>query len=249
MLAAAAVLAAAPAIGENTTPSGAPSAWPRPVMDQHTFGGLFLDRLEYGGGGDGDNLLWDAQGWVGGDLRKLWVKTEGDGPAGESPEASELQLLYDRTITRYWDLQTGVRYDVRYHGRDTGYAVLGVQGLAPQWLQTDAAAFLSEDGDLSFRTEVEYDLLVTQWQKRQRLVLQPRLEVNVSASDNSDLGVGRGLGSTEVGLRLRYEITRELAPYVGVRWERLYGNTGNLARSAGTPVSRSWVVVGIRAWF
>ncbi len=223
----------------------APGALAGEGMGDQQYAMFLMDRLEYGDSDDGDSYLWDAQGWYGGDYAKVWFKTEGEAPAGESPEVAELQVLYDRTFSPFFSWQAGARYDVRSDGDDdTAYAALGVQGLAPQWFEIDAALFVSEDGDVSLRGEAEYDLLLTQ-----RLVLQPRVEVNVSASDVPELGVGSGLGSTEMSLRLRYEVRREIAPYIGVRWERLYGDTRDLTRAGGEPTSTTSFVVGIRAWF
>lgn len=235
-------LTAGMAVADN--PAGAPEDWPMPLMDDSPFGLILLDRLEYGDSDDGNSRLWDAQGWYGGDYNKLWVKTEGEGATGESLEAAETQLLYNRTFSPFWGWQTGVRYDVRPGEKDVAHAVFGLQGLAPQWFETDVALFLSDEGDVSLRGEFEYDLLLTQ-----RLKLQPRLEFNAYAQDIPERNLGSGLGNTEAGLRLRYEIRRELAPYIGVRWERLYGETRDMARAAGGDPSRTSLVVGIRAWF
>nr|MDA3935214.1 copper resistance protein B [Gammaproteobacteria bacterium] len=147
-----------------------------------------------------------------------------------------------RAISPFWGVQVGLRYDIEPH--DTAHAVLGVQGLAPYWLETDMAMFISDEGDVSFRGEFEYDLLLTQ-----RLVLQPRLEINASANDVPERGLGSGINNTEAGLRLRYEIRREFAPYIGVRWTRKYGETRAIARALGEPKSDTALVLGIRAWF
>jgi copper resistance protein B len=214
------------------------------MMGERPFWMVMLDRFEYGDSDDGDNRLWDAQAWYGGDYNKLYFKTEGEGNTGEALETAELQLLYDRLIAPFWSLQAGVRHDVRPSAADVSYVAFGVQGLAPQWFETDVAAYVSEDGDVSVRGEFEYDLLLTQ-----RLVLQPRLEINASLDDAPELGIANGLNSTEVGLRLRYEMRREFAPYVGVRWERLYGDTRDLASAEGEPLSKTSLIIGVRAWF
>lgn len=225
-------------------PTGAPAEWGMPLMDDQNFWMLLVDRLEYGDSDDGDSRLWDAQAWYGGDKHKLYFTTEGEGATGEALEEAEFQLLYDRMIAPFWSLQGGVRHDVRPSAEDVSYATFGVQGLAPQWFETDLAAYLSDDGDVSVRGEFEYDLLLTQ-----RLVLQPRLEVNASLDDVPRLGIASGLTSTEAGLRLRYEISREFAPYLGVRWERLHGDTRDFARAEGEPLSKTSFVIGLRAWF
>lgn len=241
---AAACLATSPTLAAEHSPTGAPADWVMPMMGDQPFWMVLLDRFEYGDSNDGDSRLWDAQAWYGGDYNKLYFKTEGEGNTGEALETAELQVLYDRLIAPFWSLQAGVRHDVRPSAADVSYATVGVQGLAPQWFETDLAAYVSEDGDVSLRAEFEYDLLLTQ-----RLVLQPRLEINASLDDVPELGLASGLNGTEAGLRLRYEIKREFAPYIGVRWERLHGDTRDLARAEGEPLSRTSFVIGLRAWF
>jgi len=194
--------------------------------------------------GDGDGrLAWDLQGWYGGDVQKLWWKSEGAADAGSNPEDAELQLLYSRAVTPYFDFQAGVRHDLEPSPRRS-YAVLGVKGLLPHVFDIDAAAFVSDDGDVTGRFEAEYDLRI-----RQRLVLQPRVELDFSAQSIPELGIGAGLGSIEGGLRLRYEIKRELAPYIGLGWERKTGATADLARAAGDDPRSLKLLVGVRAWF
>jgi len=206
--------------------------------DIYTF--IQADRLEYA---ESDSeIVWDLQGWVGDDYRKLWVKSEGeyaDGAIGEN----EIQVLYSRAWTPFFDWQAGIRHDTDPDPSRTSF-VLGLQGLAPQWFEIDAAMFLSEDGDLSARLEAEYDLLLTQ-----RLVFQPRFEVEAAASSVPDLGIGSGLGSTELGVRVRYEFSRKFAPYLGVNWTRLHGNTADLAAAAGESDSDTSAIIGIRLWY
>lgn len=224
--------------------SGAPLEWKKPVPDQQIHKMLLIDRLEYGATDGTDNYLWDTQAWFGGDWNKLWFKTEGEGPIhGGSPEDTEFQALYSRTITPFWNVQGGLRYDVNPNP-DRGFAVLGLQGLAPYWFETDTALFVSEDGDVSFRGEFEYELLLTQ-----RLILQPRVEINAAAQDVPEYGIGSGLNNTEMGVRLRYEIQREFAPYIGVRWEQTYGDTKDMARAEGEDTSSTAFVIGLRAWY
>lgn len=224
--------------------SGAPAEWNKPIHDAkvHTF--VLIDRLEYGDVEGTNNYLWDAQGWIGGDINKFWLKTEGEGPMhGGSPEGTEFQALYNRAISPFWNAQAGLRYDVN-PDPDRGFAVLGLQGLAPYWLETDLALFVSEDGDISLRSEFEYELLLTQ-----KLILQPRVEINAAAQDVPEYGLGSGLNSTEMGLRLRYEFVREFAPYIGVRWEQSYGDTRDLARAESESSSSTAFVLGLRAWY
>ena len=154
-----------------------------------------------------------------------------------------MQLLYSRAIAPFWDLQAGLRHD-DVDGAARAQAALGLMGLAPYWFELDAAAFISEDGDLSARFEAEYELRFTQ-----RLLLQPRVELNYSFADTPELQIGKGFSEASFGLRLRYEVLREFAPYLGVEWTRAYGNTANLLRSAGVDAADTRVVAGLRFWY
>ncbi|SFS91740.1 copper resistance protein B [Brevundimonas viscosa] len=206
--------------------------------------GVVVDRLEAAFGDGEDTWLWDVAGWTGGDINRFWWKSEGEGDFDGGLEEVEVQALYGRAITPFWDVQAGVRQDYRRHGEDTTHLVLGVQGLAPHWWEVDAAAFLSTEGDLTARIEAEYDQRLTQ-----RLILQPRVEVDLSAGDIPELGLGSGLTSVEAGLRLRYEIRREFAPYLGVEWSRALGETADLIEAAGGDAGDTRLMVGLRAWF
>ena len=190
-----------------------------------------------------DGYAWDAQAWYGGDIDKLWLKTEGEGNFGSSPEGAEVQALWSHAIDPWFDLQAGVRYDVQ-PDPERAHLVLGVQGLAPYWFEVDAAAFLSNKGDLTARVEAEYDLRLTR-----QLILQPRIEVDLAAQDVPELGIGSGLSSAEVGARLRYELRPEFAPYVGVEYERAFGDTADFSRAAGEDVGGWSFLVGLRTWF
>jgi len=201
------------------------------------------DRFEYRTNEGDPQFLWDAQGWYGGDKNKLWIKTEGEYAFEDDEfEDAEVQALWSRAFARYFDVQAGVRHDFA-PGDDRTFGVLGVQGLAPYWFEVDAAAFVSGDGDVSARVEVEYELLLTQ-----RLILQPRTELNFAVQDAPRNGIGSGLSTAEVGVRLRYEIKRELAPYIGVSWERAVGETADLVRAGGEDPSSVSFVAGLRFW-
>jgi len=204
---------------------------------------IMADRFELQSGGGSDNLLWDAQGYYGGDINKLWIKTEGDYSFTEDMmEDAEVQALWSRAVSSFFDLQAGVRYDFEPEG--LAHAVIGMQGLAPYWFEVDAAAFISEKGDITASLEAEYELLLTQ-----RLILQPRLELGLSLQDINERSIAAGLTDVNLGLRLRYEVKREFAPYVGIDWQRSLGGTANRVRAAGGDASRAAFVVGIRAWY
>lgn len=207
-------------------------------------GVILLERLEARipteGGEDG--YVWDAEAWYGGDLDKLWLKTEGEGEFSGPLDDAEIQALYSRAIGPFFDLQAGVRLDVEPETRT--HAVVGVKGLAPYMIHLDAAAFLSDRGDLTVRIEAEYDQKITQ-----RLILQPRAELDLSAQDIPEREIGAGLTKLETGLRLRYEILREFAPYIGVEYEAKLGETADIARAIGNDPNGLKLLVGLRAWF
>ncbi|MEX6633406.1 copper resistance protein B [Hyphococcus lacteus] len=205
---------------------------------------VLADRLEYQSN-DGDPLLvLDGQAWWGGDRNKLTFKSEleYDFNADEFEEA-EFQALWTRPISRYFDVQAGIRHDF-IAGADRTFGVLGVQGLATYWFEIDAALFVSDDGDVSARFEAEYELLLTQ-----RLILQPRTELNLAIQSVEEIGVGSGLSTAAVGARLRYEFTRQFAPYVGVSWTRSIGETADFVRAVGEDPGGVSLVAGLRVWF
>lgn len=200
------------------------------------------DRAEYRARQDKDGYLWDVQGYYGGDIDKVWFKSEGEGAFGEKPEAAEAQALWSHAIGPWWDVQAGVRHD--FAGPDRTHAVIGVQGLAPYLFEVDAAAFLSQKGDLIARIEAELDQRITQ-----RLILQPRAELNLSLQDIPELGIGSGLDTAELGVRLRYEFAREFAPYIGVEQEWKAGKSARYTRAAGEDPSVTSYVLGVHFWF
>jgi len=202
------------------------------------------ERLEYHFNDSDPLSVWEGQGWIGSDLSKLWFKTEGEYATGESKfEEAEVQALYSCAISPFWELQAGVRQDIKPDPSRT-YAVLGAQGMAQYWFELDGALFLSDEGDISARLEAEYELRLTQ-----RLILQPRIELNGAFSDDKDIGVGSGLSTAEAGVRLRYEFTRELAPYIGVSWSRSFGETKDIQRLEDEATKQVSFVAGLRFWF
>ena len=190
-----------------------------------------------------NSYRWDGEAWFGGDINRFVFKYEGEGEFNGPLDDMELFGVYSRAISPYWNLQTGIRYDVR-PGPSRTYAVIGIEGLAPYWFELTAAAFVSNKGEVRGRIEGTYDLRITQ-----RLILQPRLEANLSAQTTPELGVGSGLSNLELGARLRYEIKRELAPYIGFEWIRQFGKSARFSRAAGGLVSDPHFVMGLRLWF
>ncbi|HEY0086074.1 MAG TPA: copper resistance protein B [Allosphingosinicella sp.] len=204
---------------------------------------VLIDRLEYRSQNGRDGFAWDAEGWYGGDIDKLWLKSEGEGVFGERLEHGEAQSLWSHAIDPWFDLQLGLRQDFG-RGPDRTYLALGVQGLAPYWVEVDAAAFVSTKGDVTARVEAEYDLRITQ-----KLILQPEAELQFSLQDVPELRVGSGLSAAEAGLRLRYQVKPEFAPYLGVEYQRGFGDTARLRRADGDDAGGWSLLLGVRAWF
>ncbi len=201
-----------------------------------------LEQLEVRDTEGDDPLVLEGAVWAGHDLNKFWLKAEAERVDNESEEL-ELQALYSRAISAFWDVQLGVRKDFEpTPAREWG--VIALQGLAPYHFDVDASLFIGGAGRTGLRLEAEYELLFTQ-----RLVLVPAIELNAYGHNDRQTGVGSGLADTELGLRLRYEIRREFAPYAGLNWQKKYGNSADFASAAGNDVEDTQLVLGIRAWF
>jgi copper resistance protein B len=202
---------------------------------------VLFDQLEWQGGERG-GISIDNKTWIGGDINRLWLRAEGESSDGR-PENSQVHALYGRSIARWWDLVIGLRQDFR-PGPSQAWFAIGIQGLAPQWFEVEATAYVGRAGRTHARFEVEYELLLTN-----RLILQPLLELEVYGKNDPQRGIGAGLSSIDGGLRLRYEFRRELAPYVGVVWHRAFFGSADYARADGAEVATTRAVVGLRTWF
>lgn len=212
------------------------------MPDSKSLGMLLFDRLEYVDGRDDHGLAVDAQGWYGTDANKLWLKAEGDRESGRLQDL-RIEALWDHPVAAYWDTQLGIRHDSGT-GPGRTWAAFGVQGLAPYWFDVEATVYVGQGGRTAFRFETEYELRFTQ-----RLILEPRFEVNAYGRDDPQRGIGSGVSDAEFGLRLRYEFTRQFAPYVGIAWTHRFGATADLARNAGERATDARVVAGVRMWF
>ena len=210
--------------------------------DSRPVGKVLFDQFE-GRTHDGDSAAaWDAQAWYGGDYDKLWGKTEGDHTNGHT--AARAEALWDHVVSRWWSTQTGARLDISEGGPNRGWAAFGVQGLAPYWFEVEGTLYIGAEGRTALRLEAKYELLLTQ-----RWVLQPDIELNAYGKSDPQALIGSGLSDAQAGLRLRYEIRRELAPYAGVLWNRRFGDTGRLVRAQGGDANELSFVAGIRFWF
>ncbi|MFN3627818.1 copper resistance protein B [Parvibaculum sp.] len=190
---------------------------------------------------DGGQWRWHVDGWIGGDVERVWLRSSGK-VADSEVASAELQLLYGRNVHPFWDVLVGVRQDLEPDGKT--WAAAGVTGLAPYFFETDATAFLSTDGDAALRLEQSLDIPLTQ-----KLIAEPHVELNVYANDMPERGIGAGFSDVELGMKLRYEITRKFAPYAALTWERALGETASRARAAGEGVEETALRLGIRFWF
>lgn len=204
---------------------------------------VIVETLEARPSSDGDGYAWDGEVSYGGDINRFVLASEGEGLSGERPEHFEVQALWRRAVSPYFNLRAGVRQDFEPRPRRT-YATVGIEGVSPYWVELSAAAFLSDEGKVSARVEASTDFRLTQ-----RLVLQPSAEVNLAAEDDEAVGVGSGLSDIELGLRLRYHLTPAFAPYVGVVHERAFGGTADHARAHGEDVRETRAVIGLHAMF
>ena len=203
---------------------------------------LTVDQLEIRSDNENSLFVWDAEGWVGKDLNKFWIKTDGE-YNNDQIEETEIQALYSRAVAPFWDLQLGWRRNIR-PSPDRDWLAIGVKGLAPYFFDIDTALFVGDNGRTAARLQVEYEMMITQ-----RLVLTPEIELNLYGKDDPAVAIGSGFSDIEVGLRLRYEIRREFAPYIGVNWTHLYGDTADYARMEDEDIDDVQLVFGIRSWF
>ena len=222
--------------------------WPEPVADRAKHGFLLIDNFEYQPTSGPDALRWDIFGWRGGDVHRLWFKSEGRKSTSPSQGSEyEVQALYGKLIAPFFDLQMGLRFDQRLRrGFNPArfYAVLGLQGLSPYRFEIEPTLFLSNKGQVSGRLTATYDILLTQ-----RLIVQPRLETNVAVQRDEEIGIGAGLNDVEVGFRLRYEIRREFSPYIGLTYKESVGATHRLTVLEGGDSAHFSVAAGVRMWF
>lgn len=211
------------------------------LADEHKFFALLGDRLEYNEQADAG--VFDFQAWYGTTFDRLVIKTEGDISDGKLTENST-DILWGHAISAYWNTQVGIRADYYQAGKNRQWLALGVQGLAPYWFELDMTAYIGEQGSTALTFEAEYELLLTQ-----KLIVQPRAELTLYGKSDLENGLGSGLSSSALGFRVRYEFTRQFAPYAGVEWTNKFGSTAYYAKLDGQSTRETAFVAGVKFWF
>ena len=213
------------------------------MADEHVFASVLVDRLEWAKGSESNAAAYEAQAWIGGTYNRFVIKAEGEAEKRKIHEA-RTELLWGHAISTYWDTQLGIRNDAGYGRPTRNWLAFGVQGLAPYWFEIDATGYLGTEGRTALRLSAEYELLITQ-----RLILQPRIETNLYGKSDREIGIGSGLSSGAVGVRLRYEFNRQFAPYIGVERYQTFGDTADMVRASGGRSGETRFVAGVRMWF
>lgn len=220
-----------------------------PVIDHHAMqhapafnSKVTFNRLEAWDADEGTGQAWEGVAWFGTDTDRLWLRSEGERVGGHT-ESADLEVLYGRSVSPWWDVVAGVKHDFK-PGDARNWAAFGVQGMAPYRFEVSATAYVGEGGQVAANVEAEYTLRITN-----RLILQPLVEVDLAAKDDPEYGTARGFTGIETGLRLRYEVTRRFAPYLGVVHERALGDTADLRRADGESTRDTRIVAGVRIWF
>ena len=206
----------------------------------HTY--FLVDKLEVFDSDPGIGANWEGLGWIGSDTNRLWLRSEGERADGET-ESADIEALYGRSISPWWDVVVGVRHEFK-PGTSQNFLAFGVLGLAPKKFEVEATGYVGQHGQTAARVEIEYDLPFTG-----RLILQPAIEANLYGKSDPQRGIGSGLSTIDAGVRLRYEFTRKFAPYIGLEYERAFGNTADLRRDESERVDDTRIVVGLRTWF
>ncbi len=204
---------------------------------------VLIEQLEWHARDKGDAVSWQGKAWYGGDIDRLLVRSEGEISVDGPVEAAEVQALWSHATGPFANLELGLRQDINA-GPGRTHAALGIDVMLPYWIEMEGALFLSHKGDVHARFELSHDMRFSQ-----ALVLQPRLELTAHAQDVPELGKGAGLSATELGLRLRYAPNPAFGPYVGVQWERKFGDTARISRAMGESRASTSFVAGLRFWF
>lgn len=231
-----------PAVTDSDREAAFPDVAGHTVHDDGVHWFALLNRLETWDADEGSAIGWEGSGWIGTDLDRVWVRSEGESIDG-SVESADVEVLYGRAIARWWDLVAGVRHDFG-EGPSQTFAAVGVMGLAPYMFEVEATAYFGQSGQTGLGLEAEYETLFTN-----RLIGTWLVEAEVWGQDDRKRGIGSGLSTLEAGFRLRYEFHRQFAPYIGVVWERAYGGTADYRREQSRDIEDTRVVAGVRIWF
>jgi copper resistance protein B len=231
-----------PVLTDADRAAAVPASGGHEMHDDGIQSHVLFDQLETSRADNGAGLQWEARAWVGTDLNRLWLRSEGERIDGRT-ESAGLEVLYGHSVSPWWDVVTGIRHDFK-PGGSQDFAAIGVTGLAPYKFEVEATAYIGRSGQTAARLEAEYETLLTN-----RLILQPLLEVNLYGKDDARRGIGSGLSTIEAGLRLRYEVTRQFAPYIGIVRERAFGGTADLRHEEGEDIDDTRFVAGLRVWF
>ncbi len=244
MIAAALAIAAMsmPARAEPPTGTGFPD-FGMPVMDNQIYGHLLFDQLEGRTNGPDTELRWDGEGWLGTDFDRLWIKSEGFYNEHGKVDDGDHEVLYDRPISTYFDVQGGLRYDLDSDPQRF-WGAFGIEGLAPEFFNFQATAYARDAGHFAARIQGSYDLRLLQ-----RLVAQPECELNFYSKEDSSRGIGTGLSEIDTGLRIRYELSRKFAPYVGIAYNQKFGESADFSQQEGLIVRDLRFVFGLRVWY
>lgn len=219
-----------------------PPVMPHPMHDNDVHSQVLFDRFEAWHARGGAGGRWDGTAWIGTDLNRVWIRSEGERGDGRVEEA-DVEILYGHSVATWWDLVAGVRHDIR-PGAAQDFLAMGTMGLAPGKFEIKATGYLGSGGQTALRLEAQRDLLLTN-----RLILQPLVEVNAFGRDDPRRGIGSGLSTIEAGLRLRYEIDRRFAPYLGIVREHAFGGTADARHNEGQNADTTRLVAGIHFWF
>lgn len=203
---------------------------------------VLMEKLEFWDTGSGTGMAWEGKAWIGSDINRLWLRSAGERVAGDT-EAADVELLYGRAVSPWWDAVAGLRHDEN-PGRPQDFLAFGLIGLAPYKFEVEATAYLGRDGQYGLRLGAEYETLLSG-----RWILQPVIEADFYGKSDPQRGFGQGLNTVEAGLRLRYEISRKFAPYIGWSHARHFGESAGLRRLEGEPERETQLVLGLRAWF
>jgi copper resistance protein B len=231
-----------PTLTDSDRAAAVPPPHDHPVHDNPIETFTLFNRFEGWNADPGAGMHWEGKSWIGTDLNRLWLRSEGTEVDGRLEDA-DVEVLYGHSVSAWWDVLAGLRHDFK-PGESQDFAAIGVQGVTPYKFDVAATAYVGQSGQTAARFEGEYELLLTN-----RLILQPLVEINVYGQGDARRGIGAGLSTAEAGLRLRYEITRRFAPYIGVIHERAYGSTADLRRDDGVDPNETRVVAGVRIWF